>query len=67
MPLCTGLYYSVGWWYSAIVVGASVKLRRPADRATLHFFWLTVVFFSARCLHAERPLQPAGLLLRLPT
>jgi PAS domain S-box-containing protein len=30
----------------ALVVGASVRLRRPADAATLHFFWLTVAFFG---------------------
>jgi hypothetical protein len=30
----------------AIGVGSSVRLRRPNDRATLHFFWLTVSFFG---------------------
>ena len=42
-----GLYYSlavVGIF--ALLVGASVKLRRPNDAATLHFFWLTVAFFG---------------------
>ena len=42
-----GLYYSlavVGIF--GLLVGASVRLRRPADPATLHFFWLTVVFFG---------------------
>ena len=29
-----------------IIVGASVRLRRPNDQATLHFFWLTVAFFG---------------------
>jgi len=29
-----------------IIVGAAVRLRRPADQATLHFFWLTVAFFG---------------------
>lgn len=29
-----------------IIVGASVRLRRPSDQATLHFFWLTVAFFG---------------------
>mgnify|MGYP000614725973 CR=1 FL=1 len=42
-----GLYYSlaaVGIF--ALLVGASVRLRRPNDTATLHFFWLTVAFFG---------------------
>jgi signal transduction histidine kinase len=48
MPLVrAGLYYSVALvGILAIVVGASVRLRRPVDRATLHFFWLTVAFFG---------------------
>jgi PAS domain S-box-containing protein len=29
-----------------LLVGASVRLRRPSDQATLHFFWLTVAFFG---------------------
>ena len=41
------LYYSlavVGIF--GLVVGASVRLRRPTDQATMHFFWLTVAFFG---------------------
>ena len=30
----------------ALIVGASVRLRRPRDQATLHFFWLCVAFFG---------------------
>jgi two-component system, NtrC family, sensor kinase len=30
----------------ALLVGASVRLRRPLDQATLHFFWLCVAFFG---------------------
>jgi two-component system, NtrC family, sensor kinase len=30
-----------------LLVGASVRLRRPRDPATLHFFWLCVAFFGA--------------------
>jgi two-component system NtrC family sensor kinase len=30
-----------------LLVGASVRLRRPGDQATLHFFWLCVAFFGA--------------------
>jgi len=29
-----------------LLVGASVRLRRPDDQATLHFFWLGVAFFG---------------------
>ena len=48
MPLvAVGLYYSLALvGILAIVVGASVRLRRPNDPATLHFFWLTVAFFG---------------------
>src|SRR5262245_38817826 len=28
-----------------LIVGGSVRLRRPRDQATLHFFWLCVAFF----------------------
>ncbi len=30
-----------------LLVGASVRLRRPRDQATLHFFWLCIAFFGA--------------------
>jgi two-component system, NtrC family, sensor kinase len=43
-----GLYYSLALvGILAIAVGTSVRLRRPHDMATLHFFWLTVAFFGA--------------------
>ena len=29
-----------------LLVGASVRLRRPHDPATLHFFWLCLAFFG---------------------
>jgi PAS domain S-box-containing protein len=29
-----------------LIVGAAVRLRRPRDAATLHFFWLSVAFFG---------------------
>jgi len=29
-----------------LLVGASVRLRRPHDQATMHFFWLCVAFFG---------------------
>src|SRR5262249_21124194 len=30
-----------------LLVGAWVRVRRPRDQATLHFFWLCVAFFGA--------------------
>jgi two-component system, NtrC family, sensor kinase len=30
----------------SLLVGASVRLRRPEHQATLHFFWLCVAFFG---------------------
>jgi PAS domain S-box-containing protein len=30
----------------SLVVGAAVRLRRPENQATLHFFWLSVAFFG---------------------
>ena len=30
----------------ALLVGALVRVRRPRDQATLHFFWLCVAFFG---------------------
>jgi PAS domain S-box-containing protein len=47
----SGLYYllaAVGIF--ALLVGTSVRLRRPADPATLHFFWLTAAFFGVFAL-----------------
>ncbi len=29
-----------------LLIGTSVRLRRPDEQATLHFFWLTVAFFG---------------------
>jgi two-component system NtrC family sensor kinase len=42
-----GLYFAlaaVGVF--SLLVGASVRLRRPDHQTTLHFFWLTVAFFG---------------------
>jgi PAS domain S-box-containing protein len=47
-PLGSSMYYvlaAVGFF--TLLVGASVRLRRPRDQATLHFFWLCVAFFGA--------------------
>ena len=55
-----GLYYSLALvGILSIAVGASVRLRRPNDPATLHFFWLTVAFFGALAF------TPAGRYNRL--
>jgi two-component system NtrC family sensor kinase len=45
------VYYvlaSVGLF--SLLVGAGVRLRRPDNQATLHFFWLTVAFFGVMSL-----------------
>ncbi|HUF48688.1 MAG TPA: ATP-binding protein [Vicinamibacterales bacterium] len=43
----SSLYYSLALvGILSILVGASVRLRRPNDVSTLHFFWLTVAFFG---------------------
>ena len=56
----TGLYYSLALvGILALVVGASVRLRRPNDSATLHFFWLAVAFFGGLAFH------PVGIYNRL--
>ena len=34
----------------SLLVGAIVRLRRPENQATLHFFWLTVAFFGVMAL-----------------
>ena len=36
----------VGIGIFTLLVGASVRLRRPGNQATLHFFWLSVAFFG---------------------
>ena len=49
-PIARGvgsLYYvlaAVGIF--SLLVGATVRTRRPSDEATLHFFWLAVAFFG---------------------
>ncbi len=46
-----GLYYvlaAVGIF--SLLVGASVRVRRPDNPATLHFLWLTVAFFGMLAL-----------------
>ncbi len=38
-----------------LLVGASVRLRRPEDQATLHFFWLCVAFFGVFTFSVNGP------------
>ena len=58
-----GLYYSMAMvGILAIVIGASVRLRRPADRATLHYFWLTVAFSCALALTPSGRYDPVDYL-----
>jgi two-component system NtrC family sensor kinase len=40
-----------------LLVGAAVRLRRPDDQATLHFFWLCVAFFGAFTFSFNGPLD----------
>ena len=74
MPLVRiGLYFSIAIvGILAIGIGASVRLRRPNDPATLHFFWLTVSFFgvlsfspSGRYDHLDYFFEWADMVARL--
>jgi two-component system NtrC family sensor kinase len=48
MPRGVGsLYYVLaGVGIFSLLIGATVRTRRPTDQATLHFFWLSVAFFG---------------------
>ena len=48
-----------------LFVGTGVRLRRPENQATLHFFWLSVAFFGVLTFSFTRPARSArlGLLL----
>ena len=68
-----GLYFSIALvGILAIGVGASVRLRRPDDPATLHFFWLTVSFMGVLSFtpsgwfgHLDRFFEWADVVARL--
>jgi two-component system, NtrC family, sensor kinase len=48
VPSTSSMYFVLaGVGLFTLLVGASVRLRRPRDQATLHFFWLCVAFFGA--------------------
>jgi PAS domain S-box-containing protein len=58
LPAPRTMYYvlaAVGLF--TLLVGASVRLRRPTDQATLHFFWLCVSFFGAFTFSFNGPLD----------
>jgi two-component system NtrC family sensor kinase len=58
VPQGTSLYFvlaAVGLF--TLLVGASVRLKRPSDPATLHFFWLCVAFFGAFTFSFNGPLN----------
>src|SRR4051812_13041861 len=42
----------------SLLVGASVRLRRPDHQATLHFFWLAVAFFGTMAFSFTGRLDP---------
>jgi hypothetical protein len=46
--------------FFTLIVGASVRLRRPRDQATLHFFWLCVAFFGVFTVLVQRPVRSAS-------
>ncbi len=54
-----GLYFALATvGIFSLLVGASVRLRRPDHQATLHFFWLTVAFFGAMALSPTGKFDP---------
>lgn len=58
LPAPRAMYYAlaaVGLF--TLLVGASVRLRRPTDQATLHFFWLCVSFFGTFTFSFNGPLD----------
>jgi PAS domain S-box-containing protein len=55
-PRGTSMYFvlaAVGLF--TLLVGASVRLRRPQDQATLHFFWVCVAFFGVFTFSVNGP------------
>ncbi len=55
-PRGTPIYFvlaAVGLF--TLLVGGSVRLRRPDDQATLHFFWVCVAFFGVFTFSVNGP------------
>jgi two-component system, NtrC family, sensor kinase len=58
VPQSNSLYFVLaGVGLFTLIVGASVRLRRPKDQATHHFFWLCVAFFGAFTFSFNGPLD----------
>ncbi len=59
-PIASGssMYFMLaGVGLFTLLVGAAVRIRRPRDQATLHFFWLCVAFFGAFAFSFNGPLD----------
>ncbi len=57
-PQASSMYFVLAWvGLFTLVVGAAVRVRRPRDPATLHFFWLCVAFFGAFSFSFNGPLD----------
>jgi len=57
-PRASSMYYvlaAVGLF--TLLVGGSVRMRRPRDQATLHFFWICVAFFGVFTFSFTGPLD----------
>jgi two-component system, NtrC family, sensor kinase len=58
VPVGSPMYFvlaAVGMF--TLLVGAFVRLRRPLDDATFHFFWLCIAFFGAFTFSFNGPLN----------
>jgi two-component system NtrC family sensor kinase len=57
-PQASSMYFVLAWvGLFTLGVGAAVRVRRPRDPATLHFFWLSVAFFGAFTFSFNGPLD----------
>jgi two-component system NtrC family sensor kinase len=63
VPQGSSLYFALaGVGLFTLLVGAAVRLRRPRDQATLHFFWLCIAFFGAFTFSFNGPLDRLDLI-----